>query len=344
MATWYPESSADDGSPGPSDHSDQDLLRPGGRPSDSAELPTRRTAQAVNVPYDTRGARSPDTQYADTQYLPPATAAGSPPGDYGGLGRGSPPYGAGPATGSSPYASGPADTPTSGTGAAMGAGISGLGGSGTPPSGRRAAGPVPPGDRIYPPAEPYPSAEPYPPRPTAAPYGADPAYADPRSGADQHHRADSPYVDPPLEGVAGLAASASAAPQDADGGRARSGQVRGQAPGQSLSRMLAALAWPVTAIGLFIPESGSSAFGRIPAWSAFALACLVLVGIGAFGGQQGPGQGRTWTLGVVGACGLVTFWVLLVLPVIGRNTSFALTLGTAAAVAGVWLTPGRRRG
>jgi hypothetical protein len=232
----------------------------------------------------------------------------------------------------------------------------GLGGTGTPPSGRRAAGQVPPGDRLYPPAEPYPSAElyppaepypsaePYPPQSPAAPYGVDPAYLDPRSGADQHHRPDQPYADPPLEGVAGLAASASASAQDADGGRTRSGQVHGQAPGQSLSRMLAALAWPVIAIGLFIPESGSSAFGRIPAWSAFALACLVLVGVGAFGGQQGPGQGRTWTLGVVGACGLVTFWVLLVLPVIGRNTSFALTLGTAAAVAGVWLTPGRRRG
>jgi hypothetical protein len=107
--------------------------------------------------------------------------------------------------------------------------------------------------------------------------------------------------------------------------------------------MLAASAWPVVAVGLFVSEGGSSAFGRTPAWSAFALACLVLVAVGAFGGPQGPGSGRTWTLGVVGVSGLVAFWVLLVLPDISRNTSFALTLGVALASIALWLTPGRRR-
>jgi hypothetical protein len=119
--------------------------------------------------------------------------------------------------------------------------------------------------------------------------------------------------------------------------------VKGRTPGQPLSRLLAALAWPVTAIGLFVPEADSSAFGRYPAWSAFALLSLVLVGVGAFGGREGPGTGRTWVLGVVGACGLAVFWVLLVLPLISRNTSFALTLGTALAAGAVWLTPGQRR-
>jgi hypothetical protein len=131
---------------------------------------------------------------------------------------------------------------------------------------------------------------------------------------------------------------------DAAPPRSRGGEAPGQAAGQSLSRLLAAVAWPVMAIGLFVSEGGSSAFNRIPTWSGFALLCLVLVGIGAFGGAQGPGSGRTWTLGVIGACGLVAFWILLVLPAISRNTSFALTLGVALASAAVWLTPGRRRG
>jgi hypothetical protein len=114
--------------------------------------------------------------------------------------------------------------------------------------------------------------------------------------------------------------------------------------GQSLSRMLAAFAWPVMALGLFLPESGVSAFGRSPAWSVFALFCLVFVGIGAFGGREGPGAGRTYTLGVIGAGGLGAFWVLLVLPEIHRNTSFVLTLGTTLAAFAIWLASGCGRG
>ncbi|HET9658034.1 MAG TPA: hypothetical protein VFP72_21960, partial [Kineosporiaceae bacterium] len=126
--------------------------------------------------------------------------------------------------------------------------------------------------------------------------------------------------------------------EEGPGGRSRG--VAGQ--GQGAGRLLAAVAWPVMALGLFLPEGGTSAFERIPAWSVFALACLVAVGVGAFGGAQGPGTGRTWTIGAAGAGGLLAFWVLLVLPVISGNSGFALTLGTALAVAALWQTPGRR--
>lgn len=150
----------------------------------------------------------------------------------------------------------------------------------------------------------------------------------------------SGHTDPPNADPGGD--QSPAVPSESAPGRSR-GEAKGRAPGQPLSRLLAALAWPVTAIGLFVPEASSSAFGRYPAWSAFALLSLVLVGVGAFGGREGPGTGRTWVLGVVGACGLAVFWVLLVLPLISRNTSFALTLGTALAAGAVWLTPGQRR-
>jgi hypothetical protein len=129
---------------------------------------------------------------------------------------------------------------------------------------------------------------------------------------------------------------------DPSAGRPQDGDVDGNVPGQFLSRVLAAFAWPVMTIGLFVPESGDPVFSRMPTWSAFALLCLVLVGVGAFGGPKGPGAGRTFTLGVIGAGGLVAFWVLLVLPEIQRNTSFVLTLGTTLAAFAMWLT--RQRG
>jgi hypothetical protein len=162
----------------------------------------------------------------------------------------------------------------------------------------------------------------------------DPSYPDP-SYPDQQRYPDQPSADGPDDRPVGRSELAS--------GRSRGGETGPRVQGQSLGRLLAALAWPVMAIGLFVSETGTTVLGRMPAWSAFALVCLMLVGVGAFGGAQGPGSGRTWTLGVVGASGLVAFWVLLVLPVISRNTSFALTLGVALAVAAVWLTPGRPR-
>ena len=39
---------------------------------------------------------------------------------------------------------------------------------------------------------------------------------------------------------------------------------------------------------------------------------------------------------------LLLFWVLVALPGVTSNQGFVLTLATACALAGVWLSPGRR--
>lgn len=52
--------------------------------------------------------------------------------------------------------------------------------------------------------------------------------------------------------------------------------------------------------------------------------------------------GAGWTIGAVGAGGLLLFWTLLMLPMISTNMAFLVTLGTACATAGVLLSPDRK--
>jgi len=97
----------------------------------------------------------------------------------------------------------------------------------------------------------------------------------------------------------------------------------------------------VGGLGLAVPESGSDEFQRHLAWAIFAGVALVV--------QLAPTAAplfrwptaRAWSIGAVGVGGLVIYWLLLVLPSIESNHAFALTIGTAAAALGLWLTPGR---
>jgi hypothetical protein len=316
MSTWFPES-PDDDSPGQSH---------------------RAARQQPESP------PPPERDGLETQFLPPAHPGTAEPGGYGdpGYRSAAPPgtaaaassYDAALSAGRRSGSAGPAPAYPDQHG---GPGYGGQSYADQPYADQSYAGQPYAGQSYADPALQY--ADRAPQYADRAPQYPDPEYADPEYAdpAPQYADLESQHADQ-SSGQPGGPASEGAS------GRPRGGELHGRAPGQSLGRMLAATAWPVVALGLFVPEAGSSAFGRIPAWSAFALACLVLVGVGAFGGPQGPGSGRTWTLGVVGACGLVAFWVLLVLPAISRNTSFALTLGVAFATAAVWLTPRRRVG
>jgi len=106
--------------------------------------------------------------------------------------------------------------------------------------------------------------------------------------------------------------------------------------------VLSLVAFIAVPIGLFVPEHDSTFWNGAEAWGSFALLCAVLQLAPLGRSTLGWRPERSWTVGALGAGGLLLYWVLIVLPAVGRNTAFALTAGTAAACAAIWLAPGRR--
>jgi hypothetical protein len=104
---------------------------------------------------------------------------------------------------------------------------------------------------------------------------------------------------------------------------------------------LALLAAVALLLGLFIEENGTSLWDASEAWSLFAIACAIAQLAPLLHRPLKWSEERAWLVAVIGAGGLALYWLLIVLPVIGRNTSFAVTVAVAAATAGVWLAPGR---
>lgn len=96
-------------------------------------------------------------------------------------------------------------------------------------------------------------------------------------------------------------------------------------------------------LGLFVPENDSQLWDGSEAWSVFAIVCAVAQLVPLFRKSTKLSETQAWHVAAVGAAGLALYWLLIVLPVIGRNTSFAVTLAAAAAAGGVWLAPGRPR-
>ena len=105
---------------------------------------------------------------------------------------------------------------------------------------------------------------------------------------------------------------------------------------------LALLAVVAVLLGLLVDEDGVNLWDASEAWSIFAIACTIAVLAPLLRKTLTWTEERAWTVAAIGAGGLVLHWLLLVLPAIARNTSFAITVGVAAAVAAVWLAPGRR--
>lgn len=101
-----------------------------------------------------------------------------------------------------------------------------------------------------------------------------------------------------------------------------------------------ALVLVVLGISLDLDDRGGALWGDTWTWAGFATLLAVLQ-LGALLPRTAL-SGAGWTLGAVGAGGLLLFWTLLMLPAISTNMAFLVTLGTACAVAAVLLSPDRK--
>lgn len=99
---------------------------------------------------------------------------------------------------------------------------------------------------------------------------------------------------------------------------------------------------PLVALGLSIPFDSSCGWASYLAWSIFAMVAAIAQLLPVLGDNFGWSPPTGWLIGAVGTGALLVFWVLIALPSITGDGSFCLTLGTAAAAAGCWLSPGRR--
>jgi hypothetical protein len=105
--------------------------------------------------------------------------------------------------------------------------------------------------------------------------------------------------------------------------------------------LLALLAVVAVVLGLFVEEDGVNLWDASEAWSVFAIVCAIAQLAPLLRRTLRWSAERAWLVGVIAAAGLVLYWLLIALPAIARNTSFAITVGAAAAAGAAWLAPGR---
>jgi hypothetical protein len=103
---------------------------------------------------------------------------------------------------------------------------------------------------------------------------------------------------------------------------------------------LACLALIIT--GLSVRDNGVRGWTDLTAWAIFAAAAAVVQTAPLVGRGFGLDAATSWTVGAVATASLVAYWVIIVLPSVSTNAGFALTMGTAVAVIGSWLSPGRQ--
>ncbi|MCK0113213.1 hypothetical protein MWU75_13780 [Ornithinimicrobium sp. F0845] len=142
-----------------------------------------------------------------------------------------------------------------------------------------------------------------------------------------------PEGGPPQAGTATAAAATAAAPVSGSSAMSTADVVR-------LVLHIAALLLVVLGISLDLDNRGSVLWGDTWTWAGFATLMAVLQGGAMLPRTALSGAG--WTLGAIGAGGLLLFWTLLMLPMISTNMAFLVTLGTACAVAAVLLSPDRK--
>ena len=104
--------------------------------------------------------------------------------------------------------------------------------------------------------------------------------------------------------------------------------------------LLAVAALVLLVLGLSIPEDDIVGW-EVGAWAIFATVCCLALFVPLFGAAFNLTPDRAWRVGAAGAVGLFVFWLLIVVPLISKNTSFLLTAATAAAAGAAWLAPGR---
>jgi hypothetical protein len=105
--------------------------------------------------------------------------------------------------------------------------------------------------------------------------------------------------------------------------------------------IFALLALGCVVAGISIKEGGNNAWHTVHAWGALAIAGAVLTAAPAFGPVVGLGVQRARQLAVVGAGGLVLYWILFVLPSVGSNTSLVTTVGAGCGAIAAWIASGR---
>lgn len=117
-------------------------------------------------------------------------------------------------------------------------------------------------------------------------------------------------------------------------------------PGPAASTMAASTWWALlavvaTALAVSIPEDGSNDWKSIQVWAGFAVVAALATLAPTARANLKLSAERAWQVALGGAVALGAFWVLFVLPDIGRNVSFAATIGVAAAGLAVASAPGR---
>ena len=119
-------------------------------------------------------------------------------------------------------------------------------------------------------------------------------------------------------------------------GQWQAAQRRPGVPGQSMIWLLGLISVACVVIGLSVSEDGRNAWDTVNAWGGLAIAGAVLSAAGAFGPMFNLAAPRAARISLVGAGALALFWVLLVLPAVGSNTSLVTTIGVLAGVGAAW--------
>lgn len=104
--------------------------------------------------------------------------------------------------------------------------------------------------------------------------------------------------------------------------------------------VLHVLALLLVVLGISLEMGRDPLWGDTWAWAGFAT--LMALAQAAALLPRSTASGMGWTIGAVGAGGLLLFWTLLMLPMISTNMAFMVTLGTACAAAAVLMSPDRR--
>jgi hypothetical protein len=125
------------------------------------------------------------------------------------------------------------------------------------------------------------------------------------------------------------------------------GATRGATVTLTPGLVLGVVAVAAVVVGLFIKESDSAGAPSANLWDRTSAPLWSIVAIVAAAASLVPAlytmlnlpARLAWTIGAVGAAYLVFWWVLFILPSIGLNVAFLVTLGVAAAVAAVWTSP-----
>jgi hypothetical protein len=107
-------------------------------------------------------------------------------------------------------------------------------------------------------------------------------------------------------------------------------------------RLFAAASLAAVVLGISVPEDGHTAWHTVKAWGVVAVIAAALTFSPSLGSVFRLSPDRAWQVAAGGAVGLGLYWVLFVLPDIGKNTSLVTTLGVAAGIVVAWIAPGRQ--